>query len=56
MKNKYDSLFRPFKIGNMRVKNRLVMSPVTTMFNSRTEVANERTIDYYAARAKERGC
>lgn len=52
MKNKYDSLFRPFKIGNMTVKNRLVMSPVTTMFNSRTEVANERTIDYYAARAK----
>lgn len=52
MENKYAILFQPQKIGGMTVKNRLVMSPVTTMFNARTEVANERAIDYYAARAK----
>lgn len=48
----YDALFTPFKIGNMEVKNRIVMSPMGTnsaFINGRKD---EQEIDYFVERAK----
>lgn len=52
MKETYKSLFTPIKIGNMELKNRIAMSPITTLFENANEPASERTIDYLAERAK----
>jgi 2,4-dienoyl-CoA reductase-like NADH-dependent reductase (Old Yellow Enzyme family)/NADPH-dependent 2,4-dienoyl-CoA reductase/sulfur reductase-like enzyme len=49
---KFPSLFQPGQIGKMRIKNRIVMSPIGTTFWSDTGEVTERIIDYYAARAK----
>ncbi len=47
-----DSLFQPIKIGSMELKNRLVMAPMGTGFPNPDGTVNQRTIDYYAERAK----
>ena len=48
----YQELFTPFKIGSMRVKNRIVMSPMGT----NSALANGRKtaeeIDYFIERAR----
>ena len=49
---KFLSLFQPGQIGKVRIKNRIVMSPIGTTFWSDTGEVTERIIDYYAARAK----
>lgn len=46
------SLMQPGKIGNVTVKNRLVMAPMGSFFNETDGTVNDRTINYYAARAK----
>jgi 2,4-dienoyl-CoA reductase-like NADH-dependent reductase (Old Yellow Enzyme family)/thioredoxin reductase len=48
----FPSLFESGQIGKVRIKNRIVMSPVgTTFWGDRGDVT-ERVIDHYAARAK----
>ena len=46
------ALLQPGKIGNVTVKNRIVMSPMGSFFNDPDGTVNDRTINYYAARAK----
>ena len=48
----YESLFTPFKIGNMEVKNRIGLSPMGTnpAFTNGRKDAQE--IDYFIERAK----
>lgn len=46
------SLLKPGQIGNLTVKNRIVMSPMGSFFNPLDGTVNDRTINYYAARAK----
>lgn len=44
-------LFKPVKIGNLTLKNRLVFPAVTTLYNE-DEVLTEKDIRFYEARAK----
>ena len=45
-------LFTPMKIGRMEVKNRIVFAPMGTHYDASDSTITERSIDYYAARAK----
>lgn len=45
-------LFEKGKIGNMQLKNRLVMAPMATLGADRNGYVTERVIDYYVERAK----
>lgn len=49
----YDKLFEPGYIGKLKIKNRLVMSPMNTQFSTGDpSVLSERYFEYYKARAK----
>lgn len=52
LNGKFRSLFQHGTIGNVTIKNRIVMSPVGTTFWGNTGEVTERVIDHYAARAK----
>jgi len=45
-------LFSPIKIGTMELKNRLVMSPMTTLLAAQDETVTQKQIDYFEARAR----
>lgn len=49
---KYDNLFSPLKVGRTTLKNRVVMSPMTTRFCSTAGDINDVFIQYYIARAR----
>ena len=44
-------LFTPFKLGGLTLKNRIVMSPMTTRLGGADNQVTERMIDYLAERA-----
>lgn len=48
----FSNLLQPGQIGKIRIRNRIVMSPIGTTFWSGTGEVTERITDYYAARAK----
>ena len=48
----FENLFNPIKIGNVELKNRLLMLPMTTGFSEADNTVGERLIDFYAERAK----
>ncbi|MFO8010875.1 MAG: FAD-dependent oxidoreductase [Dehalococcoidia bacterium] len=48
----FDKLFSPIQIGNMEIKNRIVMSPMTTLFANMKEQITDLALDYYVARAR----
>ncbi|MBA4396641.1 MAG: NADH:flavin oxidoreductase [Syntrophus sp. (in: bacteria)] len=48
----FDRLFTPLKIGNMELRNRIVMLPMTTGYCEADETVGERFIDFFAERAK----
>lgn len=50
--NPYMSLFQPLKIGALVLKNRIIMSPMTTRLPSADNQITERMIDYFEARAR----
>lgn len=52
MTNPYAPLFTPVKLGQLRLKNRIVMSPMTTRLGGADHQVTERMIDYLAERAK----
>ncbi|MEZ0579031.1 FAD-dependent oxidoreductase [Nocardioides sp. MH1] len=47
----YDHLLSPGRIGRMELRNRIVMSPMETMYGTSDGLPSERTIAYFAARA-----
>ena len=49
---RFDSLFTPYKIGNLKIKNRIVMCPMGTNAAYGDGSISENRIDYYARRAK----
>ncbi len=49
--NKFTEMFKPIKIGNVEIKNRLVMAPVTNNFSQDGHITEEH-IAFLAARAK----
>lgn len=50
--NDFSNIFRPGKIGNLELKNRLVMSPMVTLYATKEGEVTDRMIDYYVTRAK----
>ena len=48
----YESLFTPFKIGNMEVKNRIGLSPMGTNSAFTNGRKDAQEIDYFIERAK----
>jgi len=48
----FKHLFTPIDIGTMKVKNRIVMLPVTTGYCELDETIGDRFINFFAARAK----
>jgi 2,4-dienoyl-CoA reductase (NADPH2) len=51
-KPEFRCLLQPGTIGRMAVRNRLVMSPMETMYGTPDGLPSQRTRDYFAARAK----
>lgn len=50
--NSYPHIFTPGRVGNLTLKNRIVMAPMGTMLSSAGGEITEDFIAYYAARAK----
>ncbi len=48
----FKHLFTPLKIGNMELRNRIVMLPMTTGYCEADETVGDRFIDFFAERAK----
>lgn len=48
----YDMLFLPMKIGNVEIKNRIVMAPMCMGFGQYNGCATETMMNYYEERAK----
>jgi 2,4-dienoyl-CoA reductase-like NADH-dependent reductase (Old Yellow Enzyme family)/thioredoxin reductase len=48
----FKHLFTPIDIGTMKVKNRIVMLPLTTGYCELDETIGDRLINFFAARAK----
>ena len=48
----FPHLLAPGRIGAMSLRNRLVMSPMETMYGTPDGLPSQRTVDYFAARAK----
>ncbi len=46
-----DALFQPLRVGNMTLKNRLVMAPMSDGFADKDGNVGERTLAFCAARA-----
>ena len=51
-KELYKHLFEPGSIGKLKIRNRLVLPPMATMFADKDGTISENTIDYYEARAR----
>jgi len=49
---KYQKLFSPKKIGNVEMKNRIVMTAIGVGISDYDGTANEKTVAYYSERAK----
>lgn len=49
MENKYLPLFQPLQLGNLVLKNRIMMAPMGENYNG---MLQDRSINYYAERAK----
>ncbi len=48
----FEHLFQPIKIGNVEIRNRIVMAPTATHFENDDGTFTQRGIDHYAARSK----
>ena len=45
-------LFRPFKLGDMALKNRIVMAPMTRNFSPNNNIPGDNVVQYYRRRAE----
>ena len=48
----FDKLFEPGKIGNLHLKNRVIMPAMVTLYSNYEGEATDRIIQYYAERAR----
>ena len=51
-RTQFKKLFEPVRIGQMQLKNRIVMPPMGTGYAAEQGYVSQRQIDYYEARAK----
>lgn len=52
MSQKYSKIFEPIKIGNVTVRNRITMAPMTTLYAGSNGEVTDQLMQYYAARAR----
>lgn len=52
MNNRFPHLLSPIQIGTMTLKNRMVMSPMTTAYCNADQTPSERLIAHFEARAR----
>jgi 2,4-dienoyl-CoA reductase-like NADH-dependent reductase (Old Yellow Enzyme family) len=45
-------LFRPFELGDMTLKNRIVMAPMTRNFSPNDNIPGDNVVEYYRRRAE----
>ena len=45
-------LYKPFRIGSMQLRNRIVMAPLTTQYASEEGYVTGRSLNFYEARAR----
>ncbi len=48
----YQILFKPLKIGNLILKNRIILAPMFLCYGNSDGTVSEKTIEFYARRAK----
>lgn len=48
----YELLFKPHKIGNMPLKNRILLAPMGCDYTEENGYIGQRYVDYYEVRAK----
>ncbi|MEZ7859609.1 MAG: 12-oxophytodienoate reductase, partial [Porticoccaceae bacterium] len=46
------TLFNAFEMGNLTLKNRIVMAPMTRNFSPNDNVPGDNVVDYYRRRAE----
>ena len=51
-KELFPHLLSPGRIGNLELKNRVVMGPTETLYATSDGEVTDKIIDYYTARAK----
>ena len=49
---KHASLFKPFKLGSLELKNRFLMAPMTRNFSPNDNIPGDNVVDYYRRRAE----
>lgn len=49
---RHEALFQPGRIGNLLIRNRIVMTPMGTLAETPEGTVSDRAIDYYAERAR----
>ena len=47
-----NALFQPFHLGNLQLKNRIVMAPMTRNFSPNNNIPGDNVVDYYRRRAE----
>ena len=47
-----NALFEPFQLGNLQLKNRIVMAPMTRNFSPNDNIPGDNVVDYYRRRAE----
>ena len=52
MSDRFSNLLSPIDIGTMHLKNRIVMSPMTTAYCNDDQTPSDRLIDHFEARAR----
>lgn len=50
--NKYAPLFQPIKIGKVEIKNRFLLSPMSTQYIDDNWIEERNAVEYFATRAK----
>lgn len=49
------ALFSPIRVGNVALKHRVVLAPLTRFRNSKTHTPNDLVVEYYKQRAGNGG-
>ena len=47
MSNSDNALFQPFETGNLKLKNRIVMAPMTRNFSPNDNIPGDNVVEYY---------
>ncbi|MGD0274762.1 MAG: NADH:flavin oxidoreductase [Syntrophales bacterium] len=50
--SKYDPIFEPIKIGNVKIKNRIAMAPMNMNYTGPQHYVSDQQLAHFAARAK----